>query len=164
MLRITRGNLLQAEVEALVNTVNCVGVMGKGLALQFKKAFPANCREYEAACKAGEVIPGRMLVHDNGERVTPRYIVNFPTKRHWKQPSRIEDIAAGLDALVAEVSRLGIRSIAIPPLGCGLGGLDWNLVRPMIERAFAPLVAVEVQLFEPAEPASNSARADKALQ
>lgn len=150
MIETARGNLLEADAEALVNTVNCVGYMGKGIALQFKQAFPANFKEYEAVCHAGELKPGQMLIHDNGALVNPRYIVNFPTKRHWKGKSRIEDIASGLDALVADVQRLGIRSIAIPPLGCGLGGLNWAEVRPMIEAAFAPLAEVRVQLFEPA--------------
>lgn len=157
MIELTRGNLLQAEVDALVNTVNCVGYMGKGIALQFKQAFPANFKDYEAACAAGQVVPGRMLVHDNGGLVNPRFIINFPTKRHWRGKSRMEDVAAGLDALVAEVCRLRIRSIAVPPLGCGLGGLEWDEVRPMIEQAFAALPDVRVQLFEPAgAPAAKS--------
>ncbi|MCQ9374435.1 macro domain-containing protein [Methyloversatilis sp. XJ19-13] len=150
MIEITRGNLLTAEVEALVNTVNCVGYMGKGIALQFKQAFPANFKAYTAACAAEEVVPGRMLVHDNGGLVNPRWIINFPTKRHWRGKSRLEDVASGLSALVADVRRLGIRSIALPPLGCGLGGLDWAVVRPMIESAFADLPDVKVLLFEPA--------------
>lgn len=149
MIRITEGNLLQAEAEALVNTVNCVGYMGKGIALQFKQAFPANFRSYAAACKAGEVQPGRMLVHDNGRIALPHYIINFPTKRHWRSPSRLEDIRDGLQALIGEVRQRGIRSIALPPLGCGLGGLDWQVVRPLIEDAFAALPDVEVQLYAP---------------
>ncbi|MBL8391288.1 MAG: macro domain-containing protein [Candidatus Accumulibacter sp.] len=150
MIELTRGNLLQAPAEALVNTVNCVGYMGKGIALQFKQAFPANFKHYEAACHAGDLVPGKMMIHDNGGLVNPRYIINFPTKRHWKGKSRIEDIESGLNALVADVQRLGIRSIAVPPLGCGLGGLEWRVVRPMIEQAFAGLPDVQVLLFEPA--------------
>jgi O-acetyl-ADP-ribose deacetylase (regulator of RNase III) len=150
MIDITRGNLLIAETEALVNTVNCVGYMGKGIALQFKQAFPANFKDYEVACAADKVAPGRMFVHDNGGLVNPRWIINFPTKRDWRGKSRLEDIASGLKALVADVQRLGIRSIAVPPLGCGLGGLDWAVVRPMIEDAFAALPDVKVLLFEPA--------------
>ena len=150
MIELTRGNLLQAPAEALVNTVNCVGYMGKGIALQFKQAFPANFKHYEAACHAGDLVPGKMMIHDNGALVNPRYIINFPTKRHWKGKSRIEDIESGLNALVADVQRLGIRSIAVPPLGCGLGGLEWRVVRPMIEQAFAGLPDVQVLLFEPA--------------
>lgn len=150
MIELTRGNLLEAPAEALVNTVNCVGYMGKGIALQFKQAFPVNFKHYEAACHAGDLVPGKMMIHDNGGLVNPRYIINFPTKRHWKGKSRIEDIESGLSALVADVQRLGIRSIAVPPLGCGLGGLEWRVVRPMIEQAFAGLPDVQVLLFEPA--------------
>ena len=150
MIEFTRGDLLSAQAEALVNTVNCVGIMGRGIALQMKNAFPDNFREYTAACRRHEVEPGRMLVHETRQLGNPRWIINFPTKRHWKGKSRIEDIRAGLAALVAEVRARGIRSIALPPLGCGLGGLDWSDVRPLIERAFADLPAVEVIVFEPA--------------
>lgn len=150
MIELTRGNLLTAQADALVNTVNCMGFMGKGIALQFKQAFPANFKTYEAACAAGEVVPGRMLIHDNGGLVNPRWIINFPTKRHWRGNSRLEDVASGLTALVAEVRRLGIKTIAVPPLGCGLGGLDWAVVRPMIEQAFdEALPDVKVLLFGP---------------
>lgn len=149
MIERTTGNLLEAQAQALVNTVNCVGVMGKGIALQFKQAFPDNYAFYRAACERGEVRPGQMLVYDSGQMLQPRYIVNFPTKRHWKDRSRIEDIEAGLEALVREVQSRGIRSIAIPPLGAGSGGLDWADVRPRIERAFAPLEDVQVILYEP---------------
>jgi O-acetyl-ADP-ribose deacetylase (regulator of RNase III) len=152
MIHITEGNLLQAQAEALVNTVNCVGYMGKGIALQFKQAFPANFREYEAACKAEQVQPGRMLIHDNGRLALPYYIINFPTKRHWRAKSRLEDIRSGLDALVDDVRRLGIRSIAVPPLGCGLGGLDWDDVRPLIEQAFAALPDVRCCMHPRAHP------------
>lgn len=150
MIRYTTGDILKAEAEALVNTVNCVGVMGRGIALQFKDVFPANYKAYAAACKREEVQPGRMFVFDTGELTLPRYIVNFPTKRHWRGKSRIEDIHSGLAALVDEVRTRGIRSIAIPPLGSGLGGLDWAEVRPLIASAFSALPDVDVQIFEPA--------------
>ena len=149
MIRFAQGNLIEAPVEALVNTVNCVGVMGRGIALQFRKAFPENFKIYEAACERGEVVPGKMLVFETGFLTGPKYIINFPTKRHWKGKSRLEDIDAGLPALVDEVAKRGIRSIAIPPLGCGLGGLNWNDVRPRILRSFETLPDVQVQLFEP---------------
>lgn len=149
MIHITSGNLLEAPVEALVNTVNCVGYMGKGIALQFKQAFPANFRAYESAAKAGSVMPGRMFVHDHGMLIQPRYIINFPTKRHWRGKSRMEDVEAGLTALIDEVRQRGIRSIAVPPLGCGLGGLDWDDVRPRIEAAFAAVPDVDVHLYAP---------------
>jgi len=160
-IQIAEGNLLQARADALVNPVNCVGVMGKGLALQFKQAFPANFRAYQAACKAGHVQPGRMLIHDNGRLALPYWIVNFPTKRHWRQPSQLQDVRDGLSALVADAQRLGMRSIAVPPLGCGLGGLDWREVRPLIEHAFAALPDVRVLLYAPDDarlPANPSAR------
>lgn len=149
MIRYTQGDILKAEVEALVNTVNCVGVMGRGIALQFKQAFPANFKAYAAACQRGEVQPGRMFVFDTGQLTVPRYIINFPTKRHWRGKSRIEDIETGLAALVEEIRSHHIRSIAIPPLGSGLGGLDWAEVRPRIERALATLPEVEAIIFEP---------------
>jgi O-acetyl-ADP-ribose deacetylase (regulator of RNase III) len=149
MIQNKQGNLLLADVDALVNTVNCVGVMGKGLALQFKQAFPENFKAYASACARGEVRAGYMYIHDNGGLVNPRWIINFPTKRHWRDGSRLEDVASGLTALVADVQRLGIQSIAIPPLGCGLGGLDWAVVRPLIEQAFAASPDVVVHLYEP---------------
>lgn len=146
---ITSGDMFKADAEALVNTVNCVGIMGRGVALQFKKLFPRNFREYQLACDAGEVQPGRMFVHDTGQFTNPRYIINFPTKRHWKGKSKIEDIDAGLSALAKEIEARGIRSIAIPPLGSGLGGLDWSDVRPRIEAALRDVPNVKVIVFEP---------------
>jgi len=149
MIEDARGNLLEADAEALVNTVNTVGYMGKGIALQFKQAFPDNFRQYARAVKKGEVKPGRMLVVPTGFVTNPRYIINFPTKRHWRGGSRIEDIEAGLEALVGEIKRLGIRSVAVPPLGCGNGGLDWRDVKPRIVRALQDLPGVRVLLFAP---------------
>jgi len=149
MIRYTTGNILAAPAEALVNTVNCVGIMGRGIALQFKHVFPENFKAYAAACARGAVEPGRMFVFDTGELTLPRYVINFPTKRHWRGKSRIEDIESGLKALVAEIRSRGIRSIAIPPLGSGLGGLDWNQVKPMIERALAEVPDVQVEVYEP---------------
>jgi len=149
MITFTRGDILQAECEAIVNSVNCVGVMGRGVALQFKQAYPANFKAYAAACRRGEVQPGRMFVFDTGELTWPRYIINFPTKRHWRGKSRIEDVHDGLEALVAEIQARGIHSIAIPPLGSGLGGLDWGDVRPLIEGALSGLVDVNVLVLEP---------------
>lgn len=158
MVRFVQGDILRAEAEALVNTVNCVGVMGRGIALQFKNVFPANFKAYEAACRRDEVQPGRMFVFDTGELTPPRYIINFPTKRHWRGKSRIEDIEAGLAALVEVVRTRNIRSIAVPPLGSGLGGLDWAEVRPLIERSLSALPEVDVQVFEPGgRPADSRA-------
>ncbi len=148
MIEIIEGDILTADTEALVNSVNCVGIMGRGIALQFKKAFPDNFKAYAAACRRGEVEPGHMFVFQTG-RLTPRYIINFPTKRHWRGKSRMSDIDIGLAALVREIKQLEIRSIAIPPLGAGLGGLKWADVRPRIERALAHLPQVHALVFEP---------------
>ena len=148
MIRYKRGDLLAEDAEALVNAVNCVGVMGKGIALQFKKAFPDNFKAYAAACKLGEVKPGEMLTFETGMLTNPRFIINFPTKRHWRQPSYMEDIEAGLAALVEELQRLNIRSVALPALGGGLGGLSWKRVRATIEQELTQLEDVEVIVFE----------------
>lgn len=162
---LTHGNLLkQDSVDAIVNTVNCVGVMGKGIALQFRNKWPENFRAYAAACKAKQVRPGRMFVFDSGALAKPNFIINFPTKDHWRGKSRIEFIRDGLVDLVAQIRRLGIRSIAIPPLGCGNGGLDWAEVKPLIESAFAELPEVEVRLFPPdgaPEPKSMEVRTER---
>lgn len=150
MIELKQGDILRADAEALVNTVNCVGVMGRGIALQFKKAFPDNYfKDYKAACDNKELQPGKMLVHNLDRLYNPRYVIDFPTKRHWKGKSRMEDIEAGLQALVEEVRTREIHSIAIPPLGCGLGGLNWADVRSKIEEAFHNLNNVQVLLYEP---------------
>ena len=149
MIHYTNGDITRASAQALVNTVNCVGIMGRGIALQFKNAFPENFIAYAAACKRGEVRPGSMFVFDRRTLTNPRYIINFPTKRHWKGKSRLEDIESGLEALVEEIMARHIRSIAIPPLGSGLGGLRWQDVRPRIEAAVADLPDVDVTVFEP---------------
>ncbi len=150
MIELTRGDLLDAPAEALVNAVNTVGVMGKGIAFQFRKKFPEMFRAYESACRAGEVRVGAMHVFDRGKtEPNARWLVNFPSKRHWREPSRMADIDAGLLDLVTVVRRLGIKSIAIPPLGCGLGGLDWSEVRPRIESAFEAEKEVRVLPFCP---------------
>ncbi len=150
MIETARGNLLTAPAEALVNTVNTVGVMGKGIALQFRQAFPEMFRAYEKACADGDVQLGRVQVFDLGGLVGgPRWIINFPTKGNWRARSRIEDVERGLTDLVAQLRKLGIRSVAVPPLGCGNGGLDWNDVRPRIEQAFAALADVHVFLYAP---------------
>ena len=149
MIDYKSGDILKADAEALINTVNCVGVMGRGIALQFKNAFPENFKAYAAACKKDEVQPGRMFVFATGQLTNPRYIVNFPTKRHWRGKSRMEDIEAGLQALVDTICRYNIRSIAIPPLGSGLGGLDWPDVKRRIEAALQPLSEVHILLYEP---------------
>ncbi len=149
MIELTAGDILKDDSDAIVNTVNCVGVMGRGIALQFKNVWPENFKAYEIACKRGEVQPGRMFVFDTEQLTSPRYIINFPTKRHWRGKSRMQDIDSGLTALVAEIEQRGIRSIAIPPLGSGLGGLDWADVLPRIEQAMQALPDVRVRIYEP---------------
>ncbi len=156
MIEFKQGNILDENAVALVNTVNCVGVMGKSIALQFKRVFPEVFKEYKKACTAQEVQPGKMFIVST-ERLFPRYAINFPTKRHWKEKSRIEDIKSGLEALAVDVKRLRIESIAIPPLGCGNGGLAWNDVKPLIIQAFENLPEVKIIIFEP----SGAPTADK---
>ena len=150
MICLKAGDVLAEDTEALVNTVNCVGVMGRGIALQFKRAFPENFRVYAEACQRGDVRPGCMFVFETGGLTNPRYIINFPTKRHWRGNSRIEDIEAGLADLVRVIGELEIRSIAIPPLGSGLGGLEWNHVLPRIEEALREVDGIDAIVFEPA--------------
>lgn len=151
MIRFKTGNILHEDAEALVNTVNCVGVMGRGIALQFKKAYPENFRAYAAACQDGTVRPGRMFVFETGAFFNPRFIVNFPTKRHWRSRSRIDDIEAGLADLTKEIQTRRIRSVAVPPLGSGLGGLDWEQVRERAEAALGDLADVSVVIYEPSD-------------
>jgi O-acetyl-ADP-ribose deacetylase (regulator of RNase III) len=149
MIRYTQGNLLDAPEEALVNTVNEVGVMGKGIARMFREAFPESAAEYEQAARRKEVRVGRVLVTRNEGLLGPRWIVHFPTKRHWRNPSRLEWVREGLADLVRVVREREIRSIAVPPLGCGHGGLDWRSVRAEIEDALGVLDGVDVVVFEP---------------
>jgi O-acetyl-ADP-ribose deacetylase (regulator of RNase III) len=156
MIRYTQGNLVQADAEALVNTVNEMGVMGKGIALMFKEAFPESAREYQAASKAGEVHVGRVLVTRNAELVGPRWILHFPTKKHWRNPSRLEWVREGLADLARVIREHGIRSIAVPPLGCGNGGLDWTQVRREIEAALGALPDVMVTVYEPSGAYQNA--------
>ena len=149
MIEFKKGNLLATDAEALINTVNTVGVMGKGIALQFRKAFPENYEKYKKACDEGRVAPGQMFIVDRESLTNPHYIINFPTKRHWKGKSKVEDIKNGLAALVAAVNKLGIHSVAVPPLGCGLGGLSWEKVYSLMEGAFAKAPDVRWMVFEP---------------
>ncbi|GAB4249789.1 MAG: macro domain-containing protein [Thermoleophilia bacterium] len=151
MIEYRKGNILEADAEALVNSVNCVGVMGRGIALQFKQAWPDNFKAYAAACRRGEVQPGKLFVFETGRLTNPLYIINFPTKRHWRGKARIEDIEAGLYALAEEIRHRKIRSIALPPLGCGLGGLKWDEVRARIEQILGGLTDVHITVFPPTE-------------
>lgn len=148
MIEIRRGDLFEAEVEALVNPVNCVGVMGRGLALAFRTRFPDNFEAYAAACRRGAVVPGEMFVFETG-RPRPRLVVNFPTKRHWREKSRMEDLTRGLSSLADTIRERDLRSLALPALGCGLGGLEWRAVRARIEEVLAPFAEVRTLLYEP---------------
>ena len=149
MLEYCQGDLLAANVAALVNPVNCVGVMGKGLALQFRQTFPANYQAYVKACRAGEVRPGTMFVCVETRYEQPTTIINFPTKQHWKHQSKLSDITIGLNDLIAQLTRRSIDSIAVPALGCGYGGLAWAAVEPLIVKTFEQLPAVRVQVYPP---------------
>jgi O-acetyl-ADP-ribose deacetylase (regulator of RNase III) len=149
MIEFVTGDILAANAEALVNTVNCVGIMGRGIALQFKNAFPENFKAYEKACTLDEVQPGRMFVYETNRLHGPKWIINFPTKRHWKGKSRIADIESGLRALAHEITARNIHSVAVPPLGSGLGGLNWADVRPLIERALGGIPNVHIMVYEP---------------
>ncbi len=145
-----KGDLPDAEAEVLVNTVNCVGVMGKGIALTFKKAYPDNFAVYAAACKANRVRPGKILVFKCQPSLGgPRFIFNYPTKRHWKQKSLLSDVEAALPELVNLCRSLKVASIAIPPLGCGLGGLEWHVVRPKVQQALSVLPGLKVIFYDP---------------
>ena len=155
MIRFTKGDILAADTEALVNTVNCVGIMGRGIALQVKNAFPDNFKAYQRACRRQEVVPGRMFVFETGTMTNSRFIINFPTKRHWRGKSRIGDIELGLEALAQVIREQEISSVAIPPLGSGLGGLNWNDVRPRIQAALGDLEGVEVLVYEPTSTPEN---------
>lgn len=149
MIEKNYGDILEFNVEAQVNPVNCVGVMGKGLALAFKQAYPKNFLLYQDASRSGEIKPGKMFITRANTLTNPQYIINFPTKRHWKENTRIEDIKSGLLALAEEVKKLQIKSIGIPALGCGNGGLKWEEVEPLITATFAQLPEVRVTLFPP---------------
>jgi len=158
MIKYTSGNLLEADAEALVNTVNTVGVMGKGIALMFKERYTKNMEEYVRACKAKQVHTGKVFVTETGELMGPKWVVNFPTKQHWRSPSKIEWIDQGLDDLKYFITTNKIKSIAIPPLGAGNGGLDWHVVRQHIEKVLADLEGVEILVYEPTRQYQNVAK------
>jgi O-acetyl-ADP-ribose deacetylase (regulator of RNase III) len=158
MVTLTQGNLLEADVEAVVNTVNTVGIMGKGIALMFKEQFPRNFEAYARACEAREVRIGKMFVTENEELFGPRWIINFPTKTHWRVKTKIEWVKDGLEDLVRVIREKGIRSVAVPPLGCGNGGLEWRDVRPLIVTALEQLEGVEAIVYEPTAKYQNVAK------
>jgi O-acetyl-ADP-ribose deacetylase (regulator of RNase III) len=146
MISYQQGDLLSAKVDALVNAVNTVGVMGKGIALSFKKQFPDNYRQYAAACAQNKVQVGEIFITQNC--VAPKWIVNFPTKQHWRDPSQLQWIVEGLQSLKKFIITNQVKSIALPALGAGNGGLDWTAVREQIERTLGDLQA-DVHVYEP---------------
>ncbi len=150
-MKYVKGNLLEAQTEALVNTVNTVGVMGKGIALQFKELFPHNFKVYLSACKNGELSPGKLLAVKDHVLEGEKWIINFPTKTEWFKKSQYNYIEAGLVELARFIQEKSIKSIAVPPLGCGNGGLKWEKVRPMIDKHLGVLKDVEVIIYEPNE-------------
>ena len=158
MIAYTQGNLLDAPVEALVNTVNTVGVMGKGIALMFKERFPDNMKAYALACKQKQVMTGKMFVTETGELMGPRWIVNFPTKQHWRANSSMEWIEDGLQDLRRFLIEEKVQSVAIPPLGAGNGGLNWPEVRAQIESTLGDLQDTEILIYEPTEKYQNVAK------
>ncbi len=158
MISYIQGNLLDADVDALVNTVNTVGVMGKGIALMFKERFGPNFELYAAACKAKRVKVGQMFVTETGELDGPRWIINFPTKDHWKGSSRLEWVESGLQDLKRVLHERNIKSIAIPPLGAGNGGLDWPTVKSRIHEALSDVAGVEIIVYEPTDKYQNVAK------
>lgn len=158
MIRFIKGNLIEAKVDALVNTVNTVGVMGKGIALMFKEAFPDNYKLYETACKADKVKVGHMFVVERNELFGPKWIINFPTKKHWRHPTKMEWVTDGLKELRTFIIEKEIKSIAIPPLGCGNGGLDWQDVRKVIENSLSNIDGVDISVYEPTQKYQNVAK------
>ncbi len=164
-MQIIKGDILKSKSQALINTVNTVGVMGKGIALLFKEQFEENFKLYQIACKKGEVKVGKMFITETNTLSNPKFIINFPTKEHWKGKSTYEFIRIGLVDLVEQIQKLGITEIAIPPLGCGNGGLDWKIVRPMIEKAMASIPNIAIELYEPTDvmPEKKSIIAKKGL-
>jgi O-acetyl-ADP-ribose deacetylase (regulator of RNase III) len=150
MLELRRANLFESDAIALVNTVNCVGVMGKGIAYQFARAYPAYAKDYMRRCKAEEVRLGSVYSFTEAGRV----LISFPTKGHWKARSRLPDIEEGLISLRALIEREGLKSVAVPPLGCGNGGLSWADVKPLIIKHLGDLHDVQISVYEPAGDAS----------
>ena len=151
MFEFKQGNILKDKSEAIINTVNCVGVMGRGIAFQFKQIYPDNFKEYKRACDKGEVQLGKMFVYSLETLFNPKYIINFPTKNHWKEKSNIKYIESGLIALKDIIKKYKIKSIAIPPLGCGLGGLYWNEVKTLIKTTFSDIKDVDFIIYEPSD-------------
>lgn len=162
-----KGNMFKEPVQAIVNTVNCVGVMGKGVALEFKNRWPSNFKAYKKLCDAKGLKPGQMFVFDTRElfeSAGPRYLINFPTKNHWRSKSKISYVEDGLDALADTIRNYDIKSIAIPPLGCGNGGLDWAEVKSLIVSKLSELEGVDIVVFAPREEADEPEHVNSSFQ
>lgn len=159
MISYTNGDILQSPAQVITNPVNCVGAMGKGLAEQFKNRYPEMYKDYRARCAQGAVKPGQPYLFENDEV----QVLNFPTKRDWREPSRLEDIDAGLAYLAQHYKEMGIYTLALPALGCGLGSLDWNDVEPLIERHLGSLPDLEVFVYLP-KPTGQIAREKNGTQ
>lgn len=145
MVTYVTGDIFRSPAQVITNTVNCVGVMGAGIALEFKKRYPDLFNDYKQRCQKGEVIAGRPYLFEN-DKVQ---VLNFPTKRHWKNNSDINDIEDGLKYLAEHHADMGIFFLALPPLGCGLGGLEWASVKTLIDKHLGPLPDLEVLVYEP---------------
>src|ERR1039457_4378235 len=145
MVTTKTGDMFSSEAQTLVNTVNCVGVMGKGVALAFKERFPEMYRDYVRLCDARRVQLGEPYLY---KQLTGPWILNFPTKDHWRSVSRLSDIIRGLQYLEEHYEEWGITSLAVPPLGCGQGGLEWRVVGPTLYRHLSRL-NIPVELYAP---------------
>jgi O-acetyl-ADP-ribose deacetylase (regulator of RNase III) len=161
MIKYIEGDIFESKAEALINTVNTVGVMGKGIALQFKKAFPNNYKSYVEACKKNEIQIGKVfIVKDSNLQIGAKYIINFPTKKHWRNSSEYHYIESGLDDLIRVLKEYKIKSVAIPPLGAGNGGLEWEKVKIIIEHKLKSL-DVEINIFEPTLPIEQQLKKER---
>ena len=148
-MNYTKGNILESNTEVIINPVNTVGVMGKGLALQFKQKFPTNYKIYKEACQNKTIDIGKLLLVDESNLERRKFIINFPTKKHWRNASKIEYIEEGLKDLVRIIKANTFESMAIPALGCGLGGLDWEDVKLLLEKYLRDIETIEITVFEP---------------
>jgi O-acetyl-ADP-ribose deacetylase (regulator of RNase III) len=145
VVTFVKGDIFKSPAQVLTNTVNCVGVMGRGIALEFKRRFPRMFGDYRIKCEHGEVKPGQPYLWEDDAT----QILNFPTKRHWRDNSLLQDIEDGLKYLAATYEQMGIQSIAMPPLGCGNGGLNWTVVQPLIVKHLGPPPDLDVYVYEP---------------
>ena len=151
-LTFKTGDMFEERAEAIVNTVNCVGVMGKGVALEFKRRWPDNFKAYKRLCDKHDLRPGKVYIHENTGMFHAdgrKFLINFPTKDHWRAKSKIEFIGKGLEDFVAQIQQLRIRSVVLPPLGCGNGGLDWDDVKPLIAEKLSPISNIDFIVFAP---------------